>query len=286
MTRPHASEREELHRILEDLRAKGWTVFTEHQLDSEIPPNLVMRPDFLAVRGGKRLVGEVINRHRPPSKVKLRQLEELASQLPADWEFKVYYTDDTPPVEQEQDIRTTAREAREILSVSPLGAVLYGWVALEKALGRLESRYSIRRSWQKVPSLTQLNSIGAISDHAFEALSRLQKARNLVAHGRADYPSVDRARSDALNLIEWAELLASDRYASPGEMVEWFKSRYENFVADGSDSSDVDSRISGKQDILSVLRDHFEGALPSDLDDVAAILASETNDWVLKERQW
>jgi hypothetical protein len=281
MMHPRTAKLDNLERILGELRAIGWSVMTDQEITQVIPTQWHLSPDFIAIRGDEKIIGEVVSRHRPKS-AELQQLERLSESLAGEWQVKVYYVDDAPPAPNEEIVHEISQEARAAAEISPQAAVLLAWSGIEMALDRLEHRYSIPRSSTKIPSISQLNSIGAISDQVYDTLLRYQRVRNEVAHARTRHQV---PRADVIEIAELADILAAPDYRSPDEMAKWFKERYTPSIEHGiADSESPKNSLSGPESIYSSLRNIFPNTVEADAREVANLLANESPTWVTESK--
>jgi hypothetical protein len=219
------AEHSRLGDIVESLRAEGWVVATEPS-SQDLPANLRgLRLDIVAFRNDDILVGEVATRRS----VERDRLDEIARRvkLTPNAHFEVFWLGDSskvsPPAE---NVLNLIKEARSILPLSPTGAVLMAWAAVEGAVVRYAATSLGLDGWNSPwQLLARLYSDGKISEGEYRRLSRLGRLRNEIAH-HAGAASGSPETDDVEYALEIAERFATNRYVSAEQMTTWFVSNY------------------------------------------------------------
>lgn len=172
-----------------ELAADGWKIVPADQM-AELPVPIGGRaPDIVAQRGAELLVGTVTSRNSRG----LRTLNGLADAVAGEphVSLEVYWLGDEPKAGPPRElVQEYAGEAATLLrSGHARAAVVTAWSALEGALPYYASdsraplpageRYTPRQAW---PLLSQLYSLGYISDADYERLRQLREQRNAAAH--------------------------------------------------------------------------------------------------------
>jgi hypothetical protein len=220
-----------LAKVVAELRGEGWFVEIEPETKNLPAPLQDLRVDFIARRGNEILVGEVASR---TSAIRER-LDTIARRVKVipNARFEVYWLGDVPQDEPRlTDIRVLAREASIIAQqVGPTAALLVAWAALEGAIARYASTENEGPERPRVPrqQLASLYSRGLINENDFERLSSLWRLRGEIAHRASRVePSVD----DIEFVLGMAERMATDRYVSTDEIVEWYLSTHSDARSD------------------------------------------------------
>ena len=181
--------RQRLEEARRELMEDGWEVLPADRL-AELPAPLGdPAPDIVARRGGEVLVGEVKSRNSR----ELRDLNGLADAVAAipNARLEIYWLGDEPAANPERDlIREYADEAATLLrSGHARAAVATAWSALEGALiyYAAESQAPLPAGTRPAPQqawtlLSQLYSLGYISDADYERLHELRTQRNAAVH--------------------------------------------------------------------------------------------------------
>jgi hypothetical protein len=240
-----------LAEVIAELRDEGWSVEIEPKAMNLPHPLQDLQLDFIARRGGEILVGEVASR-TSAVKEKLDAIARRVEVIP-NAKFEVFWLGDTPQDEPRlTDIRALAREASIIAErVGPTPALLVAWAALEGAIARYASTEEEGPERPHTPrqQLASLYSRGLISQNDFDRLSSLWRLRSEIAHRASRIePSAD----DIEFVLALADRMATDKYVSTDEIVEWYLSTH----GDGSNDS---------QSIRDVLKRQFPYATEGDL---------------------
>ena len=176
------------------------------------------------------------------------------------------------------DVVRRIEEARLVSDLSPDAAVMLTWSAVEGALLELHSLQDVPR--RSLPSsrrlIREMVIDGLLSDAQADGLDKLAQIRNYITHGLSA-PSIDQDE------LDWAARFAlaatEGQVATIENMIEWFRENYEPpDVAGLPYDSEDDQYIwfdRGPHDVDDVLREHFSGALESDVQKAADILGFE-----------
>jgi len=189
---PPASERQQIERIAEEYRSKGYEVLVEPS-DPDLPPFLQGRqPDLIARRGDEQLVIEL---RTSLSKSEPDRLTELAERVQREPGWKLVFIAPRPaeellPGEQLQllslpEVEEQLGDARQLLGAgNQEAAILLAWAAVEGQLRELARQEEIPLPRPgTLTLLRQLVSLGLIDREQYRALSDAYKARSAVAHG-------------------------------------------------------------------------------------------------------
>jgi REase_AHJR-like len=189
---PPASERQQIERIAEEYRSKGYEVLVEPS-DPDLPPFLQGRqPDLIARRGDEQLVIEL---RTSLSKSEPDRLTELAERVQREPGWKLVFIAPRPaeellPGEQLQllslpEVEEQLGDARQLLGAgNQEAAILLAWAAVEGQLRELARQEEIPLPRPgTLTLLRQLVSLGLIDREQYRSLSDAYKARSAVAHG-------------------------------------------------------------------------------------------------------
>jgi len=209
-----------LEEVRHELTDEGWEVLSADQAAKLPEPLSGRRMDVVARKGAELLVGEVKSRNSRG----LEDLNGLADAVAAvpHARLEVYWLGD----ERESDpdrrlVREYVAEAAVLLqSGHARAAVTTAWSALEGALIYYvaESLASLPDGQRPAPQqawqlLSQLNSLGYISDADYGRLHELRKQRNAAVHftgtGTPD-------SADIKYLLDIVERMLSGRYTPDG----------------------------------------------------------------------
>jgi hypothetical protein len=266
-----------------ELLQAGWEVVEEPGQETLPEPLHDFQPDILARRGSELLVVEVKSRRSSD----LGRLDALATavarvpnaKLEINWLGDVPEFD--PPVE---NIRAYLDDASGLIgSRAFTAAVLVSWAALEGAVVYFASDKDDVRPWSTPwQLLSDLYSLGYVSDRDFERLTAFWKLRNEIAH---HVSPVIPSSEDIQAILQIAERMIGGHYVSTDQMIEWFLERYE----DPAERTPYDSGEGGYQyagngprDARDVLADKFPDATEADIDDAARTLEETATEWVEK----
>jgi hypothetical protein len=222
---------EAMHRRLEEvvaeLRGDGWLVQLEPR-GQALPPGLrSLQPDFVATRADELLVGEITSR-TTAAKERVDEIAGLVSLLP-NARFVVYWLGDTPEeAPRVAGILKNIERAPAVYAVSSAAGLLLAWAALEAAIARFAVGKSVdARLRMPRQQLSELYSLGYISEADHERLVALWRTRSEIAH-RGD--STDPKREDVDFVLKIARRMATERYVSVDQMVEWYLLDYRKLI--------------------------------------------------------
>lgn len=264
---------------LAQLESEGF-VLTREPSDTELPSELRgLRPDFIGRRGDDLVVVEVSTRGEA-RQAQLERLAEVVDRHPL-WRLILLWAgEDVPSVPTEDVVGRWLDVARQTAAISSDAALLTVWVAVEAALERLVARQGISDIRGPASRLiSELFSLGVLSDRQYGVLIEGQKTRGSVAHGRA----VD-VRPDLVSqLASLAQWLASEGFASTDEMVEHFLSTYEDpaqHVPHDSAEGGYQYIAGGPYDAREIVSEWYPMAPEEDIDEAVERLETESFDWV------
>lgn len=277
---------ESVDAVVAKLRASGYRVLAGSEAASIAPEWLErFRPDFIARRNDEFVVLEVKKRSLATASPQLAQLEELASEVSKrpGWALELVWLGDEDVSSTATDVANLIVRAERVLEVDVEAALLLVWPAIETGLQLLASRVGIREIRAR-QLLSELYSLGWLSERHFNELEGAQSVRNAIAHRVGGNHEVD--ASLVLRLAELARRVAQSQYVPVDRMVEWF---HENFK-DPADGVPFNSREGGYMyvnggpyDALEVLSERFPNALEDELEDATELLTYESTEWVKHE---
>jgi hypothetical protein len=265
-----------------NLRASGYRVVSGPAATRLAPDWLKkFEPDFVAQRDEEFLVLEVKRRVAAPASRGLGQLAELASEVERHpgWALELLWLGDGDSEATNGDVEDLIARAERVLEVDVEAALLLLWPAVETSLQLLASRAGIEESRPR-PLLSELYSLGRLSERHFAELDAAQETRNSIAHrvgGSEVNPTV------VLRLAQIARRLASPNYVSVDQMVEWFRSQFMDPASGVPYNSGEGGYIyinGGPYDALEALSEQYPDALPEELEDATAELELESSEWV------
>src|SRR6266496_520073 len=264
-----------------ELLQAGWEVVEEPGQQALPEPLREFRPDILARRGSELLIVEVKSR-RSSDLSRLNALASAVASVP-NAKLEINWLGDAPEFEPPvENIRVYLNEAAKLLSIEAFAAaVLIAWAALEGAVVYFASDKDDVQPWTTPwQLLSDLYSLGYVSDRDFERLTAFWKLRNEIAH---HVGLVTPRREDIEFILKIAERMLAGRYISTDQMVEWFLEHYEN----PAQRTPHESREGGYQypgngpyDAREVLADNFPDATEADIDDAARTLEDTATEWV------
>lgn len=267
------------------LRGSGYRVFSGAAAARVAPDWLKkFKPDFLAQRNDEFVVLQVKSRTAAPVSAGPGQLAQLASEIDKHpgWALELLWLGEDDRQASVVDVDDLIARAERVLQVDVEAALLLLWSALETSLQLLAFRVGVRATQPK-PLLSELYSLGWVSERHFAEIEEAQELRNTVAH-RVGVAQVD--PSAVMRLAEIVQRLAQPNYASVDQMVEWFRSQY----MDPANGVPYDSREGGyiyvnggPFDAFDVLSEQFPEALPDEIDDARAEVEHESDAWVRVE---
>ncbi|MEU5995251.1 hypothetical protein ABZ806_40270 [Spirillospora sp. NPDC047418] len=263
-----------LEEVVAELRDDGWTVLVEPRAQA-LPSELGdLQPDFIATRATEVLVGEVASR----TSVARERVNELARQVPRvrNARFVVYWLGDT--AEEEPAVTAILKyvaDASAVAVTSPPAGLLMAWSALEAAIARfaigkaLDERLRTPRQ-----QLSALYSLGYVSESDHDRLIALWRTRSEIAHRAA---MVKPSQSDIDFVLGIARRMATDRYVSVDQMVEWYLDNYKKLVAPSAEQAKSASQYK-VEDLHQVLSTRFSGAAMLDIELAASLILEQADD--------
>lgn len=273
---------QKLQEAINNLRDEGWEV--ELEPARSIPELGGYRPDFIARLGDQIIIGEVKYSHEP----QLDQLQDLAkrvqrignARLDVIWLGKA---EEEPSVE---GVALLAERAHKLIKMDATAALLLAWAALEGALYRQETQegqgFEFKRRIPARQKLTEMASLGLLSETQFDRLDKASHVRNRVAHG--EYAQPEPALVEYVCTV--AAALASDSFVSVDHMVEWF---FENYK-DPAEGVPYDTREGGYQyfaggpyDAQDVLIGKFSRMPHEDIGEAVQQIDQNGHEWVRRE---
>lgn len=285
MTEPPQEQmfRSRLKQAVDELSRDGWDI-VETPGTEALPESLRdWQPDFIARRGSDIIIGEVKSRNS----ANLEDLNHFAQSVAdlANARFEVYWLGDAPESEPPIDnVRVFIREASELTQAGHLTAgTLTAWAALEGAIIHFASDKEDIQAWRSPRQLlSNLYSLGYVSEQDFQRLMNLAKARSEIAHHVSRItPSV----GDIEFILKTAERMASGQYVSVDQMIEWFQEHYEIPAMHTPHESAEGGYLYGPnepRDPHDVLSDEFREATEADILQAAEALVDIAPEWVLK----
>lgn len=279
-----------LRDVIAEYVAEGYSVVPPTKT-SGIPPEILdLDPDVILRLGETTVVVEVMSASEPAD----NRLEALAYAVNqhADWSLALVWVGSTPaPLPSRKQIYRTISDAWQVAKVSDTAALLLGWSAVESALDLLlhsaisEDADRIEKAKSSKEKASLAESLGLISEPMYELLSTAAELRNSVAH-RVPHAALPTISELLKEVLDAASLLAREGYASPFQMIDWFRERYVEPV----EILPFDSREGGYQyfaggpyDALEVLQENFPEAEPRDVAEAASQLERESDVWIRRE---
>jgi hypothetical protein len=269
---------------IEELYRDGWDVVENPDPESLPEPLRELRPDLIARRGSEILIGEVKSRHS----VGLEHLNQLAESVAnlANARLEVYWLGDAAEAEPPLDnIRDFIREASDLTRAGHLASgTLIAWAALEGAITYFAMDKDDLETWGSPwQLLSNLYSLGYISENDFQLLANLGKLRNEIAHHVSRIvPSVEGIEF----ILGIAERMISGRYISTDQMVQWFLEHYADpakLVPHNSGEEKYQYRINEPYNAQEVLAENFPGATEEDLTQAVTSLEETSTEWIARD---
>ncbi|MDX2760418.1 hypothetical protein [Streptomyces europaeiscabiei] len=279
-----------LRQLASDYRSRGYLIVPIEDV-SEVPSDIVdLQPDMIVRKPGETIVVEL----KSSKTVHDPRLEELAEAVSRhkNWKLELIWLGSTPTESlSRQQIQETVSSAREVAQINLTAALLLGWSAaeatldllIEKSGSELAEGVGGARSPRAKVSLAE--SLGLISESLYKTLSQAGDFRNRAAHGLLLEEPSDLSQIVS-ELLDSVSLLSREGYASPDQMIDWFRANYE----DPAESVPFVSSEGGYQyfgggpyDAQDVLQNQFPDADPRDIDQAAADLQNESYEWVKKD---
>ena len=263
---------QQVAQIVAELLADKWEVVESPGAEvSWLPKSiLAFQPDIVARRGDELLIGQAKSRNSRELNA-LNGLAEAVAAVP-NARLEVYWLGDEPDTEPTRErVLTYVERARKILEIGEFdAAAITAWAALEGAAelyvagtgvaiaAQAEQRVT---TWQVI---SQLYSLGYVSEGDFRRLAVVRKQRNAAVHFGHDDPPNDGDIEFTLRLVE---RMVAGRYVSVDRMVEWYIDRY--------DYPDVPAQDSDRLRVQAVLEEHFPGTPESEVEEAVTRLYHE-----------
>ena len=277
------SFRTQRQQTVAELLQAGWEVVEEPDQQMLPGPLREFRPDILARRGSELLIVEVKSR-RSSDLSHLNALASAVARVP-NAELEINWLGDAPEFDPPaENTRAYLNEATRLLNFGAFtAAALLAWAALEGAVVYFASDKDDVQPWTTPwQLLSDLYSLGYVSDRDFERLTAFWKLRNEIAH---HVSPVTPRREDIEIILKIAKRMIGGRYVTSDQMIEWFLEHYEN----PAQRTPYDSREGGYQysgngphDARDVLTDNFPDATEEDIDDAARALEGTATEWADK----
>ena len=211
-------EREQLLKIAEEYRQKGYEILFPPNLE-DLPDFLKSyRPDLIVRRGEESVIIEVKSRTSLNSS-STQYLAQAVAKNPG-WRFELMMTNsedavDIPKAEdsfQESEIELGLQVAKQLVTQHLESAMLYSWSLVEAtlrivaqkeelSLQRLEPHYLVKK----------LTAEGVISKSEYQLLMNSLSLRNPIAHG---FKSTQLTENSVYELIAIAAKLLKDLHSS------------------------------------------------------------------------
>ena len=249
---------------IEELRDEGWSVLRQpdpQDLPEPLSRNRVL-VDFVALRGDEILLGEVASR----ADARRERIDALAKQVAAvpGARLEVYWAGSTHAGSPDPEhVRRYIRETDTIADASPQAALLMAVAALEGAVAIFAEEAGVppgRTPWQ---TLSNLYSLGYVSEPDFNILRRLYELRSSIAHAAS--PRIPEPE-DIRFCLDLASRMLEDRYITADRLIEWFSRQYKS--RQGPAAGD---RM-GRNEIVAILSAAFPYATNATV--------SEAADWL------
>jgi Holliday junction resolvase len=209
-------ERNELERVAQEYRDKGYHVIVEPTLSQT--PDFVreFRPDIIATSGKESLIIEVKQVSHERDRDRVRAIAQLVERRPG-WRFIVVTPQPREGVLPGEALRLMdASKVRELLREAQAladathykGALLLAWAAVEAAMRLAAQQQAIdpRRpdTWTL---MRELVSNGTLDRESYQQLSDFFRLRSALAHGFDPLEVVDVSRKVGLAAKVTNELL-------------------------------------------------------------------------------
>ncbi|MDZ8108138.1 MAG: hypothetical protein RM338_21285 [Nostoc sp. DedQUE12a] len=207
-------EREQLLKLAQEYRQKGYEVFF-HPNPEELPEFLNnYRPDMIVRRGEENVVIEVKSRSSlsSPSNQYLRNLAQAVEKHPG-WRFELVMTNPEDTMYslkaerslQEYEIESQLQVARQLTTQNPESAILYSWALVEATLRLIAQNEELSlQGFDPRYLVKQLAAEGVISKSEYQLLMDVFPLRNAIAHG---FKTTELTQNTVYELIELTEQL-------------------------------------------------------------------------------
>ncbi|WP_293135574.1 hypothetical protein [Microcoleus sp. bin38.metabat.b11b12b14.051] len=211
-------EREQLLKIAEEYRQKGYEILFPPNLE-DLPEFLKSYPPDLIVRRGEESVIIEVKSRTSLNSSSTQYLAQAVAKNPG-WRFELMMTNsedavDIPKAEdsfQESEIELGLQVAKQLVTQHLESAMLYSWSLVEAtlrivaqkeelSLQRLEPHYLVKK----------LTAEGVISKSEYQLLMNSLSLRNPIAHG---FKSTQLTENSVYELIAIAAKLLKDLHSS------------------------------------------------------------------------
>ena len=286
-------EEAKVKELAEDYTKRGYQVIT----DKRAWPSFLagFEPDLVAVSGDDKVVVEVKVRRHARVRFGLHAIAEAVGRQP-DWRLELVVVDDVaiPAVLSAEQVRRRLDEAKLVFDMSPAGAFLLAWSAIEALLRTIlqDSAFAAARM-SPVMMIKTATAEGLIPQDTGDLLSNAAQLRNGVAHGISEDESLLEPRTFEAFLLEATSLLASLEHphadfgqnVSADQMVEWFSENYED-PANGVPYETAEGGyiyyLGGPYDAADILWEHFPDAEADVVEAAKSRIQDEGYEWVKK----
>lgn len=282
--------RQRLELAVAELLRDGWKIVGREHVDQLPAPLRKSRADYIAVRGTEIVVGEVKSRNS----AELNELNDLAdavAQVP-NARLEVHWLGDEPETKPErQFIRRFTNAATELLRNGEVdAATIMAWSALESVLPYFASDTQApipagpqagQSAWQL---LSNLYSLGYISQHDLAQLNKLRKVRNELVHVR--HGRTTPRAEDVMYVLGLVDRMLTGRYISVDQMIEWFLEHYESpeeHLPFESAEGGYQYMGNGPYYARDVLEDNFRDATEEDIAEAVDTLEEHSVEWASKD---
>ena len=259
----------------------GYVVSLERRLP---PPFDGFMADAVARRADEFVVIEVRSANMTDgTRDRLARLADIMSEEPG-WRLDIvtYEPEARPRDPDVEDIFRRVEEAQRVVDVSSDAAVLLLCSSIEGALLRLSKDRGVAPD-RPIPHRTLIHDLaihGIVSDNQAAELDEFARTGDDIARGM---PSASLPPDRLDWLARFALAAADNRIATVEEMIEWFKSNYTSpddaALFYDKEEGDYFWMGTGPHNPEDVLRDHFDFALDSDIDQATKELQETSICW-------
>lgn len=224
-------EIEALNEAVHDLRRQGYTIETDVPLRGVDKRFGSIRADVIARRGDEIVILEAKSQRSAPGS-KLDQLAAIVEQIGDNVRLDVVWGGSVEPIPTAGDVSDLARRASDLVPVDKSAALLLAWAALEGGIRRCAVREGLEGSRTTGRQLlADLYGNRIITSALYDALDRVGRKRNLLAHGvnidkRSTEPAVD--VDEVAFVCMAASSIASDSYLSVDQVLELMHSKLDS----------------------------------------------------------
>ena len=178
-----------MERLIPELEADGFQVFTEP--DRLLVPSFLgdYRPDLIALRSDRNLAIEVADRTGTAHK-QLDQVASLFKEHP-DWEFRLIWINQEKPVrdiapQSAETVRASLKEVERLMDDGhDKAALLLSWAVFE-AMGRLVVQDRFRKPQTPARLIEIMATEGILAYDEAQFLRTFYPVRNEIIHGGLD----------------------------------------------------------------------------------------------------